>query len=118
MKIQFNTLFQLAPSLKDSGDMELRFANGINETRQMDTEQLRNNYLVSGLFVPDQIKLVYSHYDRVIIGGIQPVNKTIDLPNHPELRADYFLERRELGVINVGGDGIVLADGKEFSLRK
>jgi 4-deoxy-L-threo-5-hexosulose-uronate ketol-isomerase len=98
--------------------MEIRFANGIEETRHMNTEQLRKNYLVSDLFTADKINLVYSHYDRVIIGGIQPVNKTIALPNHPELRAEYFLERRELGVINVGGDGIVIADGKKFSILK
>jgi len=118
MKLQFANIFMLAPTQKGGGEMEIRFANGINETKQMDTDQLRSNFLVSDLFVPDQIKLVYSHYDRVIIGGIQPVNKTVELPNHPELRADYFLERRELGVINVGGDGIVMADGKEFVLRK
>jgi 4-deoxy-L-threo-5-hexosulose-uronate ketol-isomerase len=54
----------------------------------------------------------------VIIGGAKPVSKTLELPNHPELRADYFLERREIGIINVGADGIVIADGKEFTLRK
>lgn len=98
--------------------MNIRFANGIEETKQMDTEQLRQHYLVGGLFVPEKISLVYSHYDRVIIGGVNPIGKTVELPNHPELRAEYFLERRELGVINVGGDGIVVADGKEFALRK
>ena len=118
LKLHFTNIFMLAPTQKGGGEMEIRFANGINETKQMDTYQLRSNFLFSDLFVPDQIKLVYSHYDRVIIGGIQPVNKTVELPNHPELRADYFLERRELGVINLGGDGIVMADGKEFVLRK
>lgn len=98
--------------------MEIRFANGIGETKQMDTEQLRKNYLVSDLFTADKINLVYSHYDRVIIGGVNPAGKTVELPNHPELRADYFLERRELGVINIGGDALITADGKEFSLRK
>jgi 4-deoxy-L-threo-5-hexosulose-uronate ketol-isomerase len=98
--------------------MEIRFHNSPDETRQMDTEQLRKNFLVQGLFENDAVKLTYSHYDRVIIGGIKPVNKTIDLPNHPELRAEYFLERRELGVINVGGNGVVIADGKEFSINR
>ncbi|HRX94509.1 MAG TPA: 5-dehydro-4-deoxy-D-glucuronate isomerase [Chitinophagaceae bacterium] len=98
--------------------MEIRFAISPAEARQMNTEQLRENFLVENLFVNDEIKLVYTHYDRVIIGGIKPVSKTIELPNHPELRADYFLERRELGVINVGGDGVVIADGKEFAARK
>lgn len=84
----------------------------------MDTEQLRKNFLVQNLMQDDTVKLVYSHYDRVIIGGAKPVNKTVVLPNHPELRAGYFLERRELGIINVGAAGIVIADGKEFAVNK
>ena len=76
----------------------------------MTTEQLRENFLVQNLVQDDTIQLVYSHYDRVIIGGVKPVNKTIALPNHPELKADYFLQRRELGIINVGGAGTVVAD--------
>lgn len=84
----------------------------------MDTDQLRENYLVSNLMQDDNLQLVYSHYDRVIIGGAKPVNKTLDLPNHPELRAEYFLERRELGVINVGGKGKVTIDDQTFELDK
>lgn len=98
--------------------MEIRFANSPGETRQMDTDQLRENFLVQNLMQDDKIQLVYSHYDRVIIGGAKPVNKAVELPNHPELRADYFLERRELGIINVGGKGKVTADGKEFEINK
>ncbi len=84
----------------------------------MDTEQLRKNFLVQNLMQEDAIQLVYTHYDRMIIGGAKPVSKTLVLPNHPELRAGYFLERRELGVINVGGPALVIADKKEFSLDK
>ncbi len=98
--------------------MEIRFQNSPQETKQMDTEQLRKNFLVQNLMQDDTVKLVYSHYDRVIIGGAKPVNKTVVLPNHPELRAGYFLERRELGIINVGAAGIVIADGKEFAVNK
>jgi 4-deoxy-L-threo-5-hexosulose-uronate ketol-isomerase len=98
--------------------MRIQFAISQQDAKGMDTEQLRENFLVQYLFSDDQISLVYTHYDRVIIGGVKPVNKTIDLPNHPELRADYFLERRELGIINVGADGSVIADEKEFALRK
>ncbi len=98
--------------------MEIRFQNSPQETKQMDTEQLRKNFLVQNLMQDDTIQLVYSHYDRVIIGGVKPVNKTVALPNHPELRADHFLERRELGIINVGAPGIVMADGKEFAVNK
>ncbi|MBK6384739.1 MAG: 5-dehydro-4-deoxy-D-glucuronate isomerase [Chitinophagaceae bacterium] len=98
--------------------MQIRFQNSPQETKQMDTEQLRKNFLVQNLMQDDTVKLVYSHYDRVIIGGAKPVNKTVVLPNHPELRAGYFLERRELGIINVGAAGIVIADGKEFAVNK
>jgi len=100
------------------GGMEFRFAVGPEETRSFDTDQLQQNFLVQQLMVNDKIKLVYSHYDRVIIGGVVPVNKSIALPNHPELRANYFLERRELGIINVGGKGTVTAGGKKYVLDK
>lgn len=98
--------------------MEIRFQNSPAETRQMTTAQLRDNFLVQNLMQNDTIQLVYSHYDRVIIGGAKPVNKTLVLPNHPELRADFFLQRRELGIINVGGTGLIIADGKEFITNK
>jgi 4-deoxy-L-threo-5-hexosulose-uronate ketol-isomerase len=98
--------------------MEIRFQNSPEETKQMDTEQLRKNFLVQDLMQDDTVQLVYSHYDRVIIGGAKPVTKTIQLPNHPELKANYFLERRELGIINVGVKGIVTADGKKYELEK
>jgi 4-deoxy-L-threo-5-hexosulose-uronate ketol-isomerase len=98
--------------------MQIRFTNSLAETKQMNTEQLRDNFLIENLFTDDAVNLFYSHFDRVIIGGVKPVTKTIELPNHPELRAGYFLERRELGIINVGADGVVIADGKEFTLRK
>ena len=98
--------------------MEIRFQNSPKETRSMDTAALRENFLVQRLMEDDAVRFVYSHYDRVIIGGIKPVSKTIELPNHEELKAGYFLERRELGVINVGGKGIVQAAGKEYTLDK
>lgn len=98
--------------------MEIRFQNSPKETSTMNTQQLRDNFHVPGLMKDDQLQLVYSHYDRVILGGAKPVNSKVTLANHPELRAAYFLERRELGIINVGGDGTVTADGKEFALSK
>jgi 4-deoxy-L-threo-5-hexosulose-uronate ketol-isomerase len=98
--------------------MEIRFQNSLEETKQMDTEQLRKNFLVQNLMLDDTVQLVYSHYDRVIIGGAKPISKTLQLYNHPELRAEYFLERRELGIINVGGPALVVADKKEYILNK
>ena len=98
--------------------METRFAISQNEEKQFGTEQLRQHFLVQQLMQDDSVQLTYTHYDRVIIGGIKPIGKTLSLPNHHELRAAYFLERRELGIINVGGPGIVKADGKEFAIDK
>ena len=98
--------------------MEIRFQNSPKETSEMNTQELRGNFLVENLMVDDAVQLVYSHYDRVIVGGAKPVAKAIELPNHPELKAEYFLERREIGIINVGGAGVVEADGENFTLDK
>ncbi|MES2374163.1 MAG: 5-dehydro-4-deoxy-D-glucuronate isomerase [Bacteroidota bacterium] len=98
--------------------MEIRFQNSPKEVRGMCTEELRSNFLVQQLMVDDQVKLVYSHYDRVIVGGVKPVSQKVALPNEAELRADYFLHRRELGIINTGGAGTVEADGVSYELNK
>jgi 4-deoxy-L-threo-5-hexosulose-uronate ketol-isomerase len=98
--------------------MEIRFAIGKNETKQLDTDGLREHFLVQELFISGQLKLVYSHHDRVIIGGVMPAADQVVLPNPAELRAGYFLERRELGIINLGGNGSVSADGVEYPLQK
>jgi 4-deoxy-L-threo-5-hexosulose-uronate ketol-isomerase len=98
--------------------MEIRFQNSPKETASMSTEELRKNFLCHDLMVENAVQLVYSHYDRMIIGGAKPVDETVELPNHPELKAEFFLERREMGIINVGGDGEVDADGEKFSLTK
>lgn len=84
----------------------------------MNTEQLRENFLVENLMQGDKLNLVYSHYDRVIIGGAKPISKKLQLETHPELKADHFLERREIGIINTGGEGIIEADGKKSSVGK
>ena len=98
--------------------MVSRFQNSPKETLGMNTEELRENFLIQQLMKDDEVKLVYSHYDRVIVGGIKPVKKSLGLPNNNELKADYFLERRELGIINVGGSGIIVAEGKEYAIDK
>lgn len=98
--------------------MQIRFQNSPNEVKGMDTASLRDNFHVGELMQPDQLKLVYSHYDRVIIGGVKPVQQSVVLHNEAELRADYFLERRELGIINTGGPGSVIADGITYHLNK
>ncbi|HEU0227945.1 MAG TPA: 5-dehydro-4-deoxy-D-glucuronate isomerase [Arachidicoccus soli] len=98
--------------------MEVRFQNSPKETREMDTKELRENFLIEKLTEADSLKLVYSHYDRVIIGGVSPVNKKLSLGKEEELKADYFLERRELGIVNLGGAGIIEADGQSYDLNK
>ena len=98
--------------------MEIRFQSSPREVKGMNTQQLREIFLVQHLMQANQIQLVYSHFDRVIVGGAMPVSNPVLLPNEAELRADYFLERRELGIINVGGAGKVEADGVVYELSK
>ena len=98
--------------------MEIRFQSSPREVKGMNTQQLRENFLVQNLMQANQIELVYSHFDRVIVGGAMPVSNPVLLPNEAELRADYFLERRELGIINVGGAGTVEAEGVVYELNK
>jgi 4-deoxy-L-threo-5-hexosulose-uronate ketol-isomerase len=98
--------------------MQVRYQNSPKETGKMGTKELRVNFLIEELIKDNKIGLVYSHYDRVIIGGAKPVTATLSLDTHPELKADYFLERRELGIINIGGGGEISADGETFSIDK
>jgi len=98
--------------------MDIRFSSSPAEVKGMDTAALRNHFLIGGLMKPDEVTLTYTHYDRLIVGGIATTHKATPLPVEAELRADYFLERRELGIINVGGKGIVTADGVSFELDK
>jgi 4-deoxy-L-threo-5-hexosulose-uronate ketol-isomerase len=98
--------------------MQVRFQNSPRETSQMNTQQLRDHFLVQNLMQADHIELVYSHYDRAIIGGVVPTNAPISLPNEEELKAAYFLERREMGIINLGGKGTVTADGVNYEIDK
>jgi 4-deoxy-L-threo-5-hexosulose-uronate ketol-isomerase len=86
--------------------------------RSYTTEKIRNNFLVDDLMQADKISFTYTHYDRMMVGGVSPRNSTVTLETYPNLRSDYFLERRELGVINVGGNAIVSVDGKDYELNK
>lgn len=83
------------------------------------TSLIRERFLADGIVQADQVNCVYTHYDRMIVGGVNPVNNQIELPNYPNLRAEYFLERREIGIINVGnGTGEITADGVVYKLNK
>lgn len=91
--------------------MELRTAASPRDVKHYTTERLREEFLIPQIFFPDDIKLVYSHIDRIITGGAMPVAYSLKLTAGDELRAEYFLERREMGIINIGGDGTVTVDG-------
>jgi 4-deoxy-L-threo-5-hexosulose-uronate ketol-isomerase len=97
-------------------NFESRFAVSPKEAKQMNTEELRTNFLIDNIFSADEVKLVLSHFDRFITAGAMPVSQKIALPNPENLKAAYFLERREIGIINVGGKGVVTADGVTFEL--
>src|SRR5690606_11160783 len=97
---------------------ELRYAHHPNDVKHYTTEQLREHFLIEGLFQNDTIKLTYSMYDRFIVGGIKPVAKVLKLETIDDLKSDYFLERRELGIVNVGWAGTVQVDGTSYSLSK
>lgn len=97
-------------------NFESRFVVSPKEAKLMNTEELRENFLIENLFIADEIKLTLSHFDRYIAGGVMPIKQKIALPNPDNLKAEYFLERREIGMINVGGKGIVTADGEQFEI--
>jgi 4-deoxy-L-threo-5-hexosulose-uronate ketol-isomerase len=84
----------------------------------LSTQQLREVFLISDLFAPGEIRGHFTDLDRLVVGGVMPTNKPVDLPNHKETGRAFFLERRELGVINIGGPGRVVADGRAFALEK
>lgn len=95
---------------------ESRYAVSPDETKQMDTAQLRKNFLITTIFEADTIHWVHTHYDRYMAGGAMPVKTTLTLDTIDLLKAAYFLERRELGMINTGGAGIVEVDGAAYEL--
>jgi 4-deoxy-L-threo-5-hexosulose-uronate ketol-isomerase len=100
------------------------FENTIRRTTRpqdligMSTQQLRDTFHVTNLFVPGELHGYFTDLDRLVVGGVMPEGKPVELPNHKETGRAFFLERRELGAINVGGAGRVIADGKSFALDK
>jgi len=97
--------------------MEIKYTNNPFNYSSMNSDELRRNFLAENLFIPDRINLIYTDVDRAIIGGIFPVKNELQLlSSRKEMSADYFTERRELGVINIGGDGTVTADSNLFNL--
>ncbi len=96
--------------------LDTRYANHPDDSKKYGTEELREKYLIEKLFEADEILLTYSHQDRIIAGGAMPVKKTLELSTLKELATAYFLERREMGVINIGGAGTITLDGKVYNI--
>ena len=97
--------------------MQLRYTADPVRFERMNSNELRDGFLVSTLFTADRIDLVYSFDDRVIIGSAVPSAKELTLEADEELACEYFADRREIGVINIGGDGIITVDGKKYAME-
>ncbi|SMP21306.1 5-dehydro-4-deoxy-D-glucuronate isomerase [Shimia sagamensis] len=97
---------------------QTRYAIDPATAKTLDTDQLRDHFHVGGLFAEGEINLVYSHYDRLILGSAVPGNATLTLDHMPETGTASFLERRELGVLNVGDTGTVSVDGENHTLKR
>lgn len=99
-------------------DISINIRHGCHplDAKQYDTARLRNEFLIETLFEADKIHLTYSTYDRFIVGGAMPCKAELRLETVDALKSDYFLQRRELGIVNVGGSGSVVADGIVYSL--
>lgn len=99
-------------------EMETRYGSSPSMIRHFSTEELREEFLVEELFVPGKVLLTYTHNDRMIFGGVTPTTKSLEIKLSSELGVEYFLERRELGVINIGGPGSIVINGNEETMKK
>ena len=102
---------------EENKGMEVRDASNAKDVKYYTTDRLREEFHIANLFTKDNIRMVYSHTDRIIVIGMMPVMATLKLEAGKELAADYFLERRELGCINIGGKGVITIDGEEFEMN-
>jgi 4-deoxy-L-threo-5-hexosulose-uronate ketol-isomerase len=97
--------------------VELRYAGHPADVKGYDTERIREEFLIENIFIKDEISLVYSLYDRYMVGGAMPVTKSLKLEPVDELKATEFLDRREMGIINIGGDSEITAGGIVYQIR-
>ena len=95
---------------------KVQAASHPDDFKMFDTAKIRERFVMEKVMSPDEINLTYTMYDRLVYGGAMPVTKALDLETFLELKAENFLDRRELGVINVGGGGVVMVDGEEYAL--
>ncbi|MCL1996798.1 MAG: 5-dehydro-4-deoxy-D-glucuronate isomerase [Defluviitaleaceae bacterium] len=97
--------------------LNIRYGNHPEEIKTYNTEQLREKFLIEKVFTPDTLSFTYSHIDRIIVGGIMPIEKELSLVGGKETGSDTFFERREGGIINIGGPGVAVIDGSEYTLN-
>jgi len=96
---------------------EIRYSNHPSDAKHYDTERIRKEFLAGGIMKTNEINMVYSFNDRLIVGGAVPTRAPLELTTIDPLKSKHFLDRRELGIINVGGTGLVTADGTAYTLR-
>ena len=100
--------------------MDIRYSTNPRDVKRYTTEELRQEFHITGLYEADQVKAVYSHVDRMVTLGCMPVHETVSIDKGIDVWANfgthYFLERRELGLFNLGGNGVVICDGKEYPM--
>lgn len=100
--------------------MDIRYSTGMEPFSRMNTQELRKEFLIQDIFAADDVSAVYSHVDRIVTMGAMPVAGVVSLSKNIDSMKDfgvnYFLERRELGIINIGGDGVVVADGTTYDI--
>ncbi|MBR2843825.1 MAG: 5-dehydro-4-deoxy-D-glucuronate isomerase [Solobacterium sp.] len=100
--------------------MDIRYSASPNDVKRYTTEELRKEFLITDLYVPDTVKATYSHVDRMVILGIMPVSEKVSIDKGIDIWANfgtgYFLERREAGVFNLGGKGAITADGVRYEM--
>jgi 4-deoxy-L-threo-5-hexosulose-uronate ketol-isomerase len=98
--------------------MDVRYLPDYEHAKHLDTTELRSDFLIQALFSAGQVRLVYSHADRMIVGGAVPTRDALVLEAGKELAAEYFAERREIGLFNIGGAGSVSVDGQAYRTEK
>lgn len=99
-----------------SSECEVRYASHPDDVKKYDTEKLRDHFLVENLFNTGEVKMVYSMVDRMVAGGAMPVVNNLELVPAQIFKSDFFTSRRELGIVNIGGSGVILVDKKEYNL--
>ena len=98
--------------------LTVRQPSASQDAKHYTTDRLRSEYLIEKVFEADEAVFTYSHFDRIIAGGVMPVSKSVELTGAKELCSDTFLARREMGVINIGGKGTITVDGTVYDLKQ